>query len=147
MALGLGEASRLGKYKRKMAAKDAKKQADDELIFNIEDEELADALTQSLNLPSTSKALTQTGSLKLKKSPNRNRFASVREAKPVSETHSISEPSSAYIPFRLDPIAGAFRCRFDAVVLCAERENRQVFGQFEFLLHSGIDVGEGKRWN
>lgn len=87
MALGLGEPSRLTKYKRKVAAhpqtKESKRIADDELIFNIEDEEVTEQLTQSLHFPSSSKALTQTGSLKLKKSPNRGRFNSVRAAKHV----------------------------------------------------------------
>lgn len=86
MALGLGEPSRLTKYKRKVATpqtKESRKLADDELIFNLEDEEVTEQLTQSLTFPSSSKALTQTGSLKLKKSPNRGRFNSVRAAKHV----------------------------------------------------------------
>lgn len=87
MALGLGEPSKLTKYKRKMAShtqtKESKKVADDELIFNLEEEEFTEQLTQSLTFPSSSKALTQTGSLKLKKSPNRGRFNSVRLAKHV----------------------------------------------------------------
>lgn len=93
MALGLGEPSRLTKYKRKVAAhpqtKESKKIADDELIFNIDDEELTEQLTQSLTFPSSSKTLTQTGSLKLKKSPNRGRFNSVRAAKHVYKLHNL----------------------------------------------------------
>lgn len=87
MALGLGEPSRLTKYKRKVAAhpqtKESKKMADDELIFNIDDAEQTDPLTQSLTFPSSSKTLTHTGSLKLQRSPNRGRFNSVRGAKHV----------------------------------------------------------------
>lgn len=86
MALGLGEPSKLTKYKRKVAhpqTKESRKLADDELIFNLEDEEVTEQLTQSLTFPSSSKSLTQTGSLKLKKSPNRGRFNSVRVTKHV----------------------------------------------------------------
>ncbi len=95
MALGLGEPSRLTKYKRKVAAhpqtKESKKIADDELIFNIEDEELTEPLTQSLTFPSSTKVLTQTGSLKLKKSPNRGRFNSVRAAKHVNKLCNLKK--------------------------------------------------------
>lgn len=56
MALGLGEPSKLTKYKRKIAApqqtKESRKMADDELIFSLEEEHISDlSQTQSLTFP------------------------------------------------------------------------------------------------
>ncbi|XP_037041487.1 C2 domain-containing protein 5 isoform X2 [Bradysia coprophila] len=104
MALGLGEPSRLTKYKRKVAAhpqtKESKRIADDELIFNIEDAEQPEPLTQSLTFPSSSKTLTHTGSLKLQRSPNRSRFNSVRAAKhvPLRERFGVDLTPLCYVP-------------------------------------------------
>lgn len=96
MALGLGEPTKLAKYKRKtmaatsQATKDAKKGtngADDELIFSLEEEQMSDLTqTQSLTFPSvTNHSFVQTNSLKLKsKSPTRSRFNAVRLSKHVS---------------------------------------------------------------
>ncbi|KAG4065214.1 hypothetical protein HA402_007611 [Bradysia odoriphaga] len=105
MALGLGEPSRLTKYKRKVAAhpqtKESKRIADDELIFNIEDAEQTEPLTQSLTFPSSSRTLTHTGSLKLQRSPtNRSRFNSVRAAKhvPLRERFGVDLTPLCYVP-------------------------------------------------
>lgn len=96
MALGLGEPSKLTKYKRKIAAplqtKESRKLADDELIFSLEEEHVSDlSQTQSLTFPvSGGHQFSQTGSLKLKnKSPTRSatRYNSVRLSR-----HVISHP-------------------------------------------------------
>lgn len=92
MALGLGEPSKLTKYKRKIAAplqtKESRKLADDELIFSLEEEHVSDlSQTQSLTFPvSGGHQFSQTGSLKLKnKSPTRSatRYNSVRLSRHV----------------------------------------------------------------
>lgn len=87
MALGLGEPSKLTKYKRKIAGaeqtKESRKIAEDELIFSLEEEHVSDlSQTQSLTFPTNPQQLTQTGSLKLKnKSPTRSRpYNSVRHS-------------------------------------------------------------------
>lgn len=98
MALGLGEPSKLTKYKRKIAAplqtKESRKLADDELIFSLEEEHVSDlSQTQSLTFPvSGGHQFSQTGSLKLKnKSPTRSatRYNSVRLSR-----HVITPPIS-----------------------------------------------------
>lgn len=96
IALGLSEPNKL-KYKRKLApvvskAELSKKSGvgltDDELIFNLEEEQVTDlshsptfpiqAVSNSCGMPS-SQLITQTGSLKLKsRSPTRPIFRSVR---------------------------------------------------------------------
>ena len=89
MALGLGEPSKLTKYKRKMAAPsqtvESRKNAEDELIFNLDEEHVSDLTqTQSLTFPANQHQFQPSGSLKLKnKSPTRNRFNSVRQTKHV----------------------------------------------------------------
>lgn len=110
MALGLGEPSKLTKYKRKIAAplqtKESRKLADDELIFSLEEEHVSDlSQTQSLNFASSSASnssatasghqFSQSGSLKLKgKSPTRQtpRFNSVRLLKHVKSKHFSNIP-------------------------------------------------------
>lgn len=89
MALGLGEPSKLTKYKRKVAAtpqtKESRKIADDELIFSLEEEQLSDSPGSSSH-----QQLIQTSSLKLKsKSPTRTRFNSVRLSRHVSHFYFI----------------------------------------------------------
>lgn len=111
MALGLGEPSKLTKYKRKIAAplqtKESRKLADDELIFSLEEEHISDlSQTQSLTFPATSSStstssvaaagghqFSQSGSLKLKgKSPIRQtpRFNSVRLSRHVKLNHFLN---------------------------------------------------------
>lgn len=117
MALGLGEPSKLTKYKRKIAAplqtKESRKQADDELIFSLEEEHVSDlSQTQSLTFPVSGTGVggggggggvssvsnvghqfSQTGSLKLKnRSPNRlgaTRYNSVRLSRHVCNPKHI----------------------------------------------------------
>lgn len=178
MALGLGEPSKLTKYKRKISTaqqtKDSRKMADDELIFNLEEEHVSDlSQTQSLTFPvSSGHQFSQTGSLKLKnKSPIRQagRFNSVRLSRHVTTKFylfcnvliwnaillcfaylllfdfCLAFFSASWLAFVII-VAGTRTVWhwYYTVVLCAWGQNRKILGQLEFLFHTGMYIGSGE---
>jgi hypothetical protein len=89
VALGLGEPGKLNKAKRKIiihsVSKDAIKRVDDDMIFNLDEDQITEVAPTSMG-----STLSHSGSLKVrKKSPIRGRLGSGRLTRHVSGRNHI----------------------------------------------------------